>query len=182
MPTAASAIEVSTQQVLTNTLFIEAKQSFANDVGVTWVTSPSGALDLVIGDVTAGIPDPIPSNCQRVDAIAIRCPSDVYTGFNADLGPGQDSLSVVPVPGADGFLRLKLVLGPGRDRASDQGQTRDIMNGGPGKDQLSSGPGNDRVKGGAQNDLIDCGPGSHDIGIGGPGPFDLGRNCEVVKH
>jgi Ca2+-binding RTX toxin-like protein len=181
-PAAASAIEVKTQQVMPNVLFITADLSFANDVGITWVTSPTGTPDLVIGDTQAGIPDPIPSQCARVDPTIVRCQADLFMRLDADLGPGPDSINVVPAVGVDGFLTMRLQLGAGKDRAGDSGQTYDIWNGGAGRDQLASGPGNDLVNGGPQNDIIDCGAGKHDVGIGGPGRLDLGRHCETVKH
>jgi hypothetical protein len=181
-PAGASALDIRTSQVEINTIFVTADRDFLNQVGITWVTSPSGVPDLVIGDTAAGIPDPIPSPCARVDSMVVRCPADLFTSLDADLGPGPDSISVVPAAGVDGFISMKLQLGPGKDRASDQGQTRDVWNGGPGRDQLSSGPLNDLVRGGPQNDIIDCGAGSHDVGIGGPGALDLGKNCEVVRH
>lgn len=181
-PSGASAIEIQTRQVQTETLFITAKQSFVNQVGINWVISPSGAPDIVIGDTRAGIPDPIPAPCARVDATIARCPANSFNQLNMDLGPGNDVVILVkPLVGVDGFIRMELELGLGADRASDLGNTRDIWNGGPGRDQLRSGPGNDRVRGGGQNDLIDCGGGAHDVGIGGAGR-DLGRKCEVVKH
>jgi RTX calcium-binding nonapeptide repeat (4 copies) len=57
----------------------------------------------------------------------------------------------------------------------------DRLTGGPSNDRMKGGPGRDRIKGRAGNDIIDCGPGKHDVGIGGPGR-DLGRLCEKVKH
>ena len=181
-PSSASAIEIQTRQVVTETLFITAERSFANQVGINWVISPSGAPDIVIGDTRAGIPDPIPAPCARVDPMIARCPADSFNRLKMDLGAGNDVVILAkPLVGIDGFIRMELELGLGSDRASDSGDTRDIWNGGPGRDQLRSGPGNDRVRGGAHDDLIDCGGGSHDVGIGGAGT-DLGRKCEVVKH
>jgi Ca2+-binding RTX toxin-like protein len=182
LPPAASGLEISTRQVQPDVLLITADRSFVNAVGITWVTSPSGTPDLVIGDTQAGIPDPIPSSCVRVDSMVVRCPADVFTRLDADLGPGPDSINVVPAAGVDGFISMRLQLGAGRDRAGDSGQTRDVWKGGSGRDQLASGPGNDLVRGGAQNDIIDCGAGTHDVGIGGPGRLDLGRHCETVRH
>ena len=181
VPAAASALDIRTQQVNPGVIFLEAGHDFANDVGVTWVISPNGKPDLVIGDLSAGIADPIPSQCARVDPSTVRCPADLFTALDAVLGPGPDSIGVVPAVGVDGFINMRLQLGAGKDRARDAGQTRDVWNGGPGRDVLDSGPGNDKVKGGAQNDIIDCGFG-HDLGIGGPGKLDLSRNCETVRH
>lgn len=180
-PAAASALEIRTQQVNPGVVFLEAGNDFANQVGITWVSSPNGKPDLVIGDLAAGIADPIPSRCARVDPSTVRCPADLFTALDAELGPGPDSIGVVPAVGTDGFINMRLQLGAGRDRATDAGQTRDVWNGGPGRDVLDSGPGNDKVKGGAQNDIIDCGLG-RDLGIGGPGKLDLSRNCEKVRH
>ena len=181
-PAGASALDVRTSQVQPDVLFITADRDSVNQVGVTWVTSPSGAPDLVIGDTKAGIADPIPSpSCVRVDPTVIRCLADLFDRLQANLGPGPDSISVVPAVGINGFLTMNLQLGAGKDRASDTGQTRDIWNGGKGRDQMNSGPGNDKLKGGAQDDILDCGPGD-DLGIGGPGKLDLSRNCETVRH
>jgi Ca2+-binding RTX toxin-like protein len=182
VPASASALEINTQQVMTRVLFLEAKQSFANEVGINWVVSPSGAPDVVIGDTAAGIPDPIPAPCARVDPMIARCPASAFDRLRVDLGAGNDLfLALMPVAGIDGFIKMEVSAGAGIDRVSDRGNTRDTFNGGPGRDQLSSGPLNDKVKGGAQNDRIDCGSGQHDIGVGGPGK-DLGTRCEVVKH
>jgi RTX calcium-binding nonapeptide repeat (4 copies) len=175
-PAAASAIEVSAPQVETGVLFVRADESVVNQVGVSWVTSPRGAPDLVIGDTRAGIPDPIPSQCARVDPTIVRCPAFTFTRLDANLGRGADSISVVPAVGIDGFITMKLELGLGNDVASDRGETKDVWNGGKGRDRLVSGPGDDLVRGGAQNDVIDCGAGKHDVGIGGPGKLDLGRH------
>jgi Ca2+-binding RTX toxin-like protein len=181
-PAGASAIELSSPQVQTGVLFVRADRSAVNQLGITWVTSPSGAPDLVIGDTRAGIPDPIPSLCARVDPTIVRCPADVFTSLDANLGAGADSISVVPVVGIDGFITMKLELGGGNDVANDLGQTKDVWSGGKGRDRLASGPGDDLVRGGSDNDIIDCGAGKHDVGIGGPGKLDLGRHCETVKH
>src|SRR3954447_8223894 len=181
-PATASGIEVRTSQVQTDALLITADRSVVNDVGFNWVTSPGGAPDLVIGDTAAGIPDPIPTACARVDAMILRCPANTFTSIQVFLGGGND-LVVVPKPSiaVSGFITMELHLGPGNDTASDLGGTRDVWNGGPGRDRLNSGPGNDLVRGGADNDVIDCGAGKHDVGIGGPGKLDLSRHCEVVK-
>jgi Ca2+-binding RTX toxin-like protein len=181
-PASASAVEISTQQVTTHVLIVEAKRSFVNEVGINWVVSPGGAPDVVIGDMAAGIPDPIPAPCVRVDPMIARCPANAFNSLQVDLGAGNDLfIAVKPAVGIDGFVRMEISAGTGIDQISDRGNTRDTFNGGPGRDQLNSGPLNDRVKGGAQNDRIDCGPGPHDVGIGGPGK-DLGVHCEKVKH
>ena len=159
------------------------------------MTVVQGYPDIVIGDTTAGIVDPIPPDCARVDPTIIRCPALNYVGVLGDLGPGDDSLSVArdfgyPSPrnfmagpaaaNPAGFVRMQ--FGPGADSASDLSGARDVWNGGTGRDRFNSGPGNDKVNGGAQNDIIDCSAGKRDVGIGGPGKVDLGRHCETVKH
>src|SRR3954470_9139320 len=78
-PATASAIEVRTSQIQTGVLLITSDTSVVNDVGFDWVTSPIGAPDLVIGDTTAGIPDPIPTECARVDPTIVRCPANTFT-------------------------------------------------------------------------------------------------------
>jgi Ca2+-binding RTX toxin-like protein len=183
-PAAASAVEIRTEQVQIGVLIVEANQSFANQLGVSWVVSPSGAPDLVIGDTRAGIPDPIPAPCARVDAMIARCPARAFTRLQVDLGAGDDLVVVArpTISEVDGFIRMELSLGTGNDRATDLSNTRDVWNGGSGRDRMSSGPLNDIVSGGPQNDLINCGAGPHDLGKGGPGRLDLSRNCETVKH
>jgi hypothetical protein len=187
VPAAASALTVRVEgSDRTQTqLVLEDASGETNDVGISMVAAVPGEPDVVIGDTSAGIADPIPPQCSRVSAQIIRCLAEL--GIRGDLGAGNDSLGVAPEftsPRAFSSVLpvLQMNFGPGADRASDLSAARDVWNGGPGRDQLASGPGDDKVDGGAQNDVIDCGPGKHDVGIGGPGKRDLGRRCEVVKH
>src|SRR4029077_14208514 len=128
LPASVSAAEISAPQVDLGVVLITADKSFDNEIGITWVTSPTGAPDLVIGDTRAGIPDPVPSPCARVSQMIVRCPADAFTRLEVDLGPGADSINVVPAVGIDGFISMRLDLGLGNDRASDAGKTRDVWN------------------------------------------------------
>jgi Ca2+-binding RTX toxin-like protein len=196
-PAGAQAVKVTYGQFGPMTLDITDDEGVDNEVAITTVTVVAGHPDAVVGDLKAGIPDPIPSECARVDATIVRCPATGLIGVIGFLGGGDDSLSVAEDFGYEEastpstrlaagsaavspFVRMQ--FGAGADTGSDESAYRDIWNGGSGRDRFNSGPGNDKVKGGAQNDVIDCGAGKHDIGIGGPGKLDLGRHCEVVKH
>jgi Ca2+-binding RTX toxin-like protein len=175
-------------------IFVLDSSEAQNRMAVTTVEVVEGFPDIVIGDTSAGIVDPIPPDCARVDPTIIRCPASNYVGLMGDLGPGDDFLSVArdfgyrsagfpaagTAAGPAGLVRMQ--FGPGADAASDLSPYRDVWKGGSGRDRFNSGPGNDKVNGGSQNDIIDCGAGKHDVGIGGPGKRDLGRRCEVVKH
>ena len=194
-PAGAAAIKVTYGQFQPMTLDLTDDDGVDNDVAITTVTVVTGHPDAVVGDLKAGIPDPIPPECARVDPTIIRCPATGLVGVIAFFGRGNDRLSVAEDFGYRSFTPSSTIagaaavtpfvraqFGPGSDVAGDQSPYRDVWNGGSGRDRFSSGPGNDKVKGGSQNDIIDCGAGKHDIGIGGPGKRDLGRRCEVVKH
>jgi hemolysin type calcium-binding protein len=195
LPAGAQAVKITYGQYQPMTLDLTDDEGVDNEVAITKVEVVAGHPDAVVGDTKAGIPDPIPPECARVDPTIVRCPATILVGVIAVLGGGDDSLSVSDDFGYrsatafngtsqaaafNPFVRVQ--FGSGADLGSDLSPYRDIWNGGPGRDRLASGPGNDKVKGGAQNDVIDCGPGHHDVGIGGPGKLDLGRRCEVVKH
>jgi len=193
LPAGASAVKLTYGQYSPMTLDLTDDQGVENEVGLTKVEMVEGHPDVVVGDLTAGIPDPIPSQCARVDSTVVRCPAGIIVGVVAILGGGNDTLgisenfgyrSVSPLAATGAAFNpfVRVQFGAGADRASDLSPYRDIWNGGPGRDRLASGPGNDKVKGGAQNDIIDCGKGKHDVGIGGPGKRDLGAHCETVKH
>lgn len=197
LPAVASAVKITYGQYQPMTLDITDDDGVENDVALTKVEVVAGHPDVVVGDTKAGIADPIPPECVRVDASIIRCPAGIIVGVIGFLGGGNDRLSVsedfgyrsfspgnrfsaATAAAVNPFVRVQ--FGPGADLASDLSPYRDIWNGGPGKDRFNSGPGNDKVKGGAQNDVIDCGAGKHDVGIGGPGKRDLGVHCETVRH
>jgi hypothetical protein len=197
LPAGAQAVKLTYGQYQPMTLDLTDDAGVENEVVITKVEAVAGHPDAVVADTKAGIPDPIPQECARVDPTIVRCPATILVGVVALLGGGNDSLSVSEdfgykslaavdrMPGVAGaavnpFVRVQ--FGSGADIAADLSPYRDIWNGGPGRDRFNSGPGNDKVNGGAQNDVIDCGVGRHDVGIGGPGKRDLGRRCEVVKH
>jgi hypothetical protein len=186
-------VKVTYGQYQPMTLDITDDVGVDNEVAITTVTVVPGHPDAVVGDTKAGIPDPIPAECARVDPNIVRCPARILVGVVGFLGAGDDSLSVAEDFGygrsvdrlghssaTSPFVRVQ--FGAGADVASDLSPYRDIWNGGKGRDRFNSGPGNDLVRGGPQNDVIDCGAGHHDVGIGGPGKLDLGRRCETVKH
>jgi hypothetical protein len=196
-PAGAEAVKVQYNQFEPMTIGITDDDGVDNEVGITTVTVVAGHPDVVIGDLKAGVSDPVVPPCFRVDGNVVRCPAEGLIGVIGFLGGGNDSLSVsedfgygepstasarlAAGPAAvSPFVRMS--FGAGADSGSDLSTYRDIWNGGSGKDRFNSGPGNDLVRGGSQNDVIDCGAGHHDVGIGGPGRLDLGRHCETVKH
>src|SRR4051794_4885006 len=195
-PSGAGAVKVTYGQFQPRTLDITDDAGVDNEVAITTVTVVAGHPDAVVGDTKAGIPDPIPPECARVDPNIVRCPATGLVGVIGFLGGGNDRVSVAEDFGYRAFepsTRLaagssaaapfvRIQFGAGADLGSDLSPYRDIWNGGSGKDRFNSGPGNDLVRGGSQNDIIDCGAGHHDVGIGGPGRLDLSRRCEVVKH
>jgi Ca2+-binding RTX toxin-like protein len=197
VPAGAQAVKVTYGQFQPMTLDLTDDDGVDNEVGITTVTVVAGHPDAVVGDVKAGIPDPIPQECARVDQNIVRCPATGLIGVIGFLGGGNDSLSVsedfgyretsalsarLAASSAAVTPFVRMSFGAGADRGSDLSTYRDIWNGGSGKDRFNSGPGNDLVRGGAQNDIIDCGAGHDDVGIGGPGKRDLGGHCETVKH
>jgi hypothetical protein len=197
LPAGASAVKITYGQFTPMMLDLVDEEGVDNEVGLTKVEVVAGHPDVVVGDLKAGIPDPIPDICQRVDGQVIRCQADIIIGVEAFFSRGNDTLGISDDFGYRSFSpansfsaatgaavnpTVRVQFGPGADVGSDASPYRDIWNGGPGKDRMNSGPGNDKVKGGAQNDVIDCGAGKHDVGIGGPGKRDLGVHCETVKH
>jgi RTX calcium-binding nonapeptide repeat (4 copies) len=213
----ASASAVSVRQVVVDAkiaeLNLEDRSGLRNVVALTVVTPSGGQPDLVIGDTAAGIPDPIPSLCDRVDPTIIRCPADefgVSLVVRPVLGAGKDELTITLKLDAvlSDLTKVTANLGKGADRARDFSGFRDFWKGGAGPDQMFLGPGrdtawggagadwikggqgrdlllgqgqNDVLLGGGQADTIDCGAGTGDVGVGGPGR-DLGKNCETVRH
>jgi Ca2+-binding RTX toxin-like protein len=172
LPAGASAVKLTYGQYSPMTLDLTDDDGVENEIGLTKVEVVEGHPDVVVGDLKAGIPDPIPSECARVDATVVRCPAGIIVGVVAVLGGGNDTLGIsedfgyrsanrfsAATAAFNPFVRVQ--FGAGADQASDLSPYRDIWNGGPGRDRLASGPGNDKVKGGAQNDVIDCGKGKH---------------------
>jgi Ca2+-binding RTX toxin-like protein len=194
-PASASAgIHATFDPAGNGTLTIQADYSdYVNEVALVDVTPNGGQTDLVIGDVAAGIADPLPSICPRVDPTIIRCPLSMIHGINIDLGRGNDTLSA---KGLSPEVRIALRyinanLGQGRDVAVG-GPTRNTLIGGPGRDLLMGGPLGDKLFGGSQNDflvglggndLFQCGKGSADRFNDGPGKdlVNVGT-CEVRVH
>jgi Ca2+-binding RTX toxin-like protein len=175
---------------------LDDRDDVANVLAITSVTPSGGDPDIVIGDVAAGIPDPIPAPCVRVDAQVIRCPADDF-GLHLMIMPmlqgGDDELTITldvnPVLG-DG-TRVTANLGRGADSARDFSEFRDFFYGEPGNDRMMLGPNRDKAWGGpgadralggpgrdflwgqAQNDFLHGG-GNADIIDCGKGPHDIG--------
>ena len=163
-----------------------------NRMALVTFTPDGGSTDLVIGDVAAGIDDPIPSICFRVDPNIIRCPLSTIHDVNIDLGAGNDTLSTSGFDAAVAqYWELAARLGPGNDTALG-GPFPNLIYGGPGRDLIQGGPFNDRLFGGGQNDflvglagrdLFQCGTGPDDRFNDGPGK-DLVNvaTCERRLH
>jgi Ca2+-binding RTX toxin-like protein len=172
--------------------------SEVNQVALVTVTPPgSSSPDLVVGDVAAGIVDPIPFFCFRVDPTIIRCPHTMIYGITVDLGPGNDTVSAKGISEAEAYdtalIYIQMKLGAGKDIA--QGAPgRNSISGGPGNDTIVGGPFDDRLFGGGANDFLDglggndlfqCGAGGRDLFNDGPGKDLVNiRTCEkrVRRH
>src|SRR3954447_15231804 len=111
-----------------------------NRMALATVTPSGGSPDLVIGDVAAGIADPIPSSCARVDPTIIRCPQLMINDIKIDLGPGNDTVSDrgIYAAAAHDISRIYVSLGKGRDVAVG-GPFPNVLLGGPGRDMLMGG-------------------------------------------
>jgi Ca2+-binding RTX toxin-like protein len=167
---------------------------YVNKLALVTVTPSGGESDLVIGDVTAGIADPIPPVCFRIDPTIIRCPQSLFGEIHINLGRGNDTLTAKGLEGLAAFTMqqyLTAQLGPGNDIAQGAPAANTIF-GGPGRDMIMGGPFADRLFGGAQNDLLvglggndlfQCGKGPHDLFNDGPGKdlVNVGT-CEVRTH
>jgi Ca2+-binding RTX toxin-like protein len=166
-----------------------------NRMAFATVTPTGGSPDLVVGDLAAGIADPIPTICVRVDPTIIRCPLLMIDGVNIDLGPGNDTLSGKSLTDAPGYdisqLPFRAILGAGRDVALGGpgpnvifgGAGRDLIMGGPLDDKLFGGAGNDFLVGEEGNDLFQCGGGPHDLFNDGPGRDLVNvKRCERRVH
>jgi Ca2+-binding RTX toxin-like protein len=167
-----------------------------NDVALVTVTPPgSSSPDLVVGDVSAGIADPIPPFCPRVDPTIIRCPHSMIHGIDVNLGPGNDTLSAKGISEVEAYditqIYIQAFLGKGRDVAQGS-PARNAISGGAGNDMIMGGPLGDRLFGGGQNDflvglggndLFQCGAGDHDLFNDGPGKDLVNvRTCEKRVH
>jgi Ca2+-binding RTX toxin-like protein len=185
-PASASAgIHATFDPAGNGTLIIQADHSdYVNDVALVDVTPSGGQTDLVIGDVAAGIADPLPLICPRVDPTIIRCPLSMIHGINIDLGRGNDTMSAKGLsPAVRIALRyINANLGSGRDVAVG-GPTRNTLAGGPGRDVLTGGNFGDKLFGGGQNDFL-VGLGGNDLfqcGNGGKDRFDDGPGKDLVN-
>jgi Ca2+-binding RTX toxin-like protein len=167
---------------------------YVNKLALATVTPSGGSTDLVVGDVAAGIADPLPSFCPRVDPTIIRCPLSMIHEVNIDLGRGNDTLSASSFEKAvAAYWRVawKANLGPGNDVAVGApgpnvifgGPGRDLIEGGPLFDKLYGGAGNDFLVGNEGNDLFQCGKGPQDLFNDGPGKDLVNiRTCERRVH
>jgi RTX calcium-binding nonapeptide repeat (4 copies) len=169
-PASASAVTVTTI-TFDGTIYqvdLDDDLGVRNEVGLAILTPAGGSPDLVLGDLSAGIPDPIPSICQRVDLETIRCPLNLITAVDADLGPGNDIWGASTIEDVDtAALRVfRAFMGPGNDRAVG-GDVRSQLHGGPGRDLLAGGPDRDLLFGNAGNDFM--------VGLGGRDVFRCGN-------
>ena len=168
---------------------------YVNKLALVTVTPSGGSPDLVIGDVAAGIADPIPTVCARVDPTIIRCPQSMVGHITIDLGPGNDTLTAKGIQSTRAFdihrEYLRLFLGQGNDVAEGSpgpnaifaGPGRDLIMGGPLGDKLFGGAQNDFMVGLGGNDLFQCGKGPHDLFNDGPGKDLVNiRACEKRVH
>ena len=167
---------------------------YVNKLALVTVTPSGGTPDFVIGDVSAGIADPIPSVCFRVDPTIIRCPQSLVGQVNIDLGRGNDTLTAKGLEGLAAFTFRRFLtaqLGAGNDVAEGAPAANRIF-GGPGRDMVMGGPFGDKLFGGGQNDflvgqagkdLFQCGKGRNDLFNDGPGA-DLVNvaTCERRVH
>jgi Ca2+-binding RTX toxin-like protein len=140
----------------------------ADQVGISSATPTAGKPDLVIGDLTAGIQNPLPNVCQRVSSTIIRCPLTGFTSVTANLGGGNDTWGIGTTTDIDAAaLQLYTAyLGAGNDVA-EGGPVSNQLYGGAGRDEIKGGPKNDGLFGGAQNDLA--------VGLGGDDLFQCGK-------
>jgi RTX calcium-binding nonapeptide repeat (4 copies) len=173
-PAGASAVTVTaiiTSQGTTYEVNLDDELGGRNEVGLATVTPAGGVPDLVIGDLFAGIPDPIPSFCQRVDIETIRCPLNMVSVVEGNLGPGNDVWGMSTIEDVDmAALRLaRAYMGPGNDRAVG-GEVRSQLHGGKGRDLLAGGPERDLLYGDAGNDFM--------VGKGGPDVFRCGAGIK----
>jgi Ca2+-binding RTX toxin-like protein len=160
----------------------------ANDIAVG--IDPGNPSDYRIAD-SSGISDPLPPECVRASATAIRCPVALVTFVRADVGAGDDQFKVssggIPqgvdlnVHGDEGNDTIRGRDGPGRDYLFG-GDGDDAMFGEGGNDQMYGGAGNDEMDGGAGDDQV-YGETGNDILTGGGGD-DLvygGKGKDVVN-
>jgi Ca2+-binding RTX toxin-like protein len=94
----------------------------------------------------------------------LTCDAKAIGGFEANSGPGDDSVIISPKILVPATLRG----GPGRDRLRGGGGADKVL-GGPGDDYLRGEGGNDWLLGGAGEDGL-WGGGGDDRLVGGPGP------------
>jgi hypothetical protein len=91
-----------------------------NNLVATLLTPAGGKQDLVIADTVAGIADPIPPDCARIDLTIIRCPANLYGGLSGSLGGGDDSFTLdIPPSEADRPFEpnfMDLIFGAGDDQ------------------------------------------------------------------
>jgi Ca2+-binding RTX toxin-like protein len=107
----------------------------------------------------------------------LTCDAKAIGGFEANSGPGDDSVIISPKILVPATLRG----GPGDDRLRGGGGADKVL-GGPGDDYLRGEGGNDWLLGGAGEDWL-WGGGGDDRLVGGPGPDYLngGRGEDDVR-
>src|SRR5690348_2568591 len=130
-PASANAgLHVTYDAAGNGSLVIQADYSdYVNKVALVEATPSGGQTDLVIGDVVAGIADPLPSICPRVDPTIIRCPLSMVHGINIDLGRGNDSVSAEGLHAAEAYdiQQLYIKLLKGKDVAIGAPASRNVI-------------------------------------------------------
>jgi Ca2+-binding RTX toxin-like protein len=165
-----------------------------NHVALVTVTPSGGSPDFVIGDVAAGISDPLPSACPRVDPTIVRCPLSMIHSVNVGVGAGNDTVSVKGLYAAAAYdiQQIYIKLAKGNDVAVGGPASPNTILGGAGRDMIMGGPFGDRLFGGGQddflvglggNDLFQCGSGDADLFNDGPGKDLVNvKTCERRVH
>lgn len=109
------------------------------------VTSGGGAIviaDQGVQSITAG------SGCRSTGVRQVSCPADAIASISADLGDGDDTISVALF-----FTPATVHGGPGSDTISGSA-VDDALYGDGGSDTISGGWGNDRLDGGSEADRL----------------------------
>jgi hypothetical protein len=115
------------------------------------VTLRADGPDLLVSDATAALQ--AGSGCQP-EAMVVRCPLAVRFGRFADLGDGDDTMTVDARFGGGGAI----VEGGGTSGGDDElagGPDADSLDGGSGNDAIEGGSGADHLIGGAGADRLD---------------------------
>jgi Ca2+-binding RTX toxin-like protein len=125
------------------------------------VTLRADGADLLVSDVTAALQ--AGSGCQQ-EAMTVRCPLAATFGGVADLGDGDDTMTV---DSRFGGASVSVDGGAGDDLLTGEGSGGDDFTGGPGADMLIGGEGSDDFTDGDPDDAQSPdryeGGGGHDL-------------------